>query len=136
MAIWTIPLLAEAAADSTNLTGMANTLLPILNVSAPFSLFTAFDYLGFWLYAVFGLIVAPYLLASGLLGKISSACFGLYCLIYHGTMIAILLGQVGAADIETYALSSSLLLVIPVFIALGIFRQPVNGSAATTATEA
>ena len=124
IAVWTIPLLAEEAAGGTHLSEMANTLLPLLNTSAPFSLFTAFDYLGFWLYAIFGLIVAPCLFARGSLGKINALCFGLYGLAYHGVAAAILLGKVPPQAVEGYALSSTLLLVIPMFLALGMFRSP------------
>ena len=49
IAIWTIPLLAEAAAMGGTGAEMAAVLLPLLNVSIPFSLCTSFDYLGFWL---------------------------------------------------------------------------------------
>jgi hypothetical protein len=51
MAVWTIPLLAEAADSGGAGAAMAATLLPLLNVSIPFSLYTSFDYLGFWLYS-------------------------------------------------------------------------------------
>lgn len=37
---------------------LTDLLLPLLNISIPFSLCTSFDYLGFWLYALFGLLVA------------------------------------------------------------------------------
>lgn len=37
---------------------LADPLLRLLNVSIPFSLYTSFDYLGFWLYSVFALLAA------------------------------------------------------------------------------
>ena len=57
MAVWTIPLLGEAIATEATGAEMADTLLRLLNVSIPFSLYTSFDYLGFWLYGVFGCLL-------------------------------------------------------------------------------
>jgi hypothetical protein len=62
IAVWTIPMLAEAIATGSAVSDMAETLLPILNVTVPFSLYTSFDYLGFWLYSLFALLVGRPLL--------------------------------------------------------------------------
>jgi hypothetical protein len=42
IAVWTIPMLAEAIATGSAVSDMAETLLPILNVTVPFSLYTSF----------------------------------------------------------------------------------------------
>lgn len=47
IAVWTIPMLAEAVATASPASDMAEQLLPILNVTVPFSLYTSLDYLGF-----------------------------------------------------------------------------------------
>ena len=57
-AVWTLPALAETVAAGGVGSEMADTLLLIMNVTIPFSLYTTFDFLGFWLYAVFALLVA------------------------------------------------------------------------------
>ena len=49
IAIWSIPQLTQVIATGAPGRDMAEMLLSILNVSLPFSLYTAFDYLGFWL---------------------------------------------------------------------------------------
>ena len=123
MAVWTIPLLAHAATNAGINQGLADTLLLLLNVSAPYSLFTSFDYLGFWLYGVFGLIVARPLFGNDLWSKLSALSLGIYGVAYHVVFAAILLGSVPAEAIEFYALSISILLVIPALFALGIFRR-------------
>ena len=43
IAVWTIPLLGDAASTGSTGSDMAHALLPLLNVSIPFSLYTSFD---------------------------------------------------------------------------------------------
>ena len=64
MAVWTIPMLSEAIATQSTGYEMAQGLLPILNVTVPYSLYTSFDYLGFWLYSVFATLFPATLPAS------------------------------------------------------------------------
>ena len=123
MAVWTIPLLAQAATGGGPNQEMADAMLTLLNVSAPYSLFTSFDYLGFWLYAVFGLLVARPLFGGDLWSKAAALSFGVYGVAYHVVVAAILLGSVPAHAIETYALSLSMLLVLPPLLALALFRR-------------
>ena len=80
IAVWTIPMLAEAIATGSGsaASDMAQSLLPILNVSVPFSLYTSFDYLGFWLYAVFGLLVAGPLYSQAMSAKIAAVTLGVF----------------------------------------------------------
>ena len=49
IAVWTIPQLADAITTGAVGAELADPLLRLLNVSIPFSLYTSFDYLGFWL---------------------------------------------------------------------------------------
>jgi hypothetical protein len=127
MAVWTMPLLAKAVSTGAVGSDMAQQLLPILNVSMPFSLFTSFDYLGFWLYAVFALLVARPLLQFPLSAKIAGFALGAFGILYHGVVIAVLTGAIGQADIETYAMSVAGLLLI-VVIAMGIYFRGAMAS--------
>ena len=64
IAVWTIPLLANTISTGAVGSELADPLLRILNVSIPFSLYTSFDYLGFWLYSLFAVLVAIPLYSS------------------------------------------------------------------------
>jgi hypothetical protein len=78
IAIWTIPQLVQAISTGATSAELADPLLRILNVSIPFSLYTSFDYLGFWLYAVFGLLVAGPLFGESLSSKVATICSGVF----------------------------------------------------------
>lgn len=81
MAVWTIPLLAETAAAGGVGAEMSDTLLLLLNVTIPFSLYTSFDFLGFWLYGVFALLAAGPLFGNPLVPRwplCPSACLASY----------------------------------------------------------
>jgi hypothetical protein len=127
MAVWSVPLLAGAVSTGAVGSDMAQQFLPILNVSMPFSLFTSFDYLGFWLYAVFALLVARPLLQFSLSAKIAGFALGAFGILYHGVVIAVLTGVIGQADIETYAMRVAGLLLI-VVIAMGIYFKGAMAS--------
>jgi hypothetical protein len=70
---------------------LADPLLRLLNVSIRFSLYTSFDYLGFWLYAVFGLLVAGALYGENMSAKITAVTVGVFGFVYHGLLAALLL---------------------------------------------
>ena len=135
IAVWTIPLLAEAIANDAAGGDMAAQLLPLVNVSIPFSLYTSFDYLGFWLYAVFGLLVAMPLYQTNnqasLSTKITASVFGVFGLLYHAALVAILIGSIEAKDIEPWLISVAGLVLIAVIAALPSFR----GSTRTSSIE-
>ena len=128
IAVWTIPLLADNIATASSDASLANTLLLLLNVSVPYSLFTSFDYLGFWLYAVFGLLVARTSAAEALSVKIAAWTLGVFGVIYHVLLITLLWGSMATSDIETWFLGvSALLIIVPIAMIFG-FR----GSKSTT----
>ena len=114
MAVWTIPLLAETAASGAVGAQMSDTLLLLLNVSIPFSLYTSFDFLGFWLYGIFALLVMVPLYGESKSAKISAVTLGLFGLIYQCLFILLLAGGIEPAAINNYFLSPSILLVISV----------------------
>lgn len=127
MAVWTIPLLAETISSGVSGVELADPLLKLLNVSVPFSLYTSFDYLGFWLYAVFGLLVAGPLLKKrfekSVASKIAAVTVGLFGLLYHGALAALLFGAIAAVDIETWLLGLAGLLLILLVAMLFVFRK-------------
>ena len=117
IAVWTIPMLADTVSTVGPGAQMADALLLILNVSVPFSLYTSFDYLGFWLWAVFALLAAGPLYGPTLSAKISAVCLGAFGIIYHGVFMALLLGNIDPEDIE-YSFSAPAVLVIIVIVAM------------------
>lgn len=112
IAVWTIPLLADTISSGVVGSDLADPLLRILNVSIPFSLYTSFDYLGFWLYSVFALMVVIPLYGPALATKISSVSLGLFGIIYHVLLLALWAGEIASADIESSFLGASLLLLV------------------------
>ena len=114
IAVWTIPLLADAIASGAVNAELADPLLRLLNVSVPFSLYTSFDYLGFWLYSVFALLVAAPLYSDALSLKVCSISLGVFGVIYQLMLLALWRGEIAAVDIEGYFLSAAGLLMIAV----------------------
>jgi len=125
MAIWTIPLLAESISSGAAGQEMANQLLPLLNVTIPFSLYTSFDYLGFWLYAVFAVLAAGPLYGNTLTSKIAAVSLGLFGVIYHIALVALFFGAIVAVDIASYFLGTTLLLLVHVVAMAFVFRRSV-----------
>jgi hypothetical protein len=116
MAIWTIPQLAEVITNNTVGAELADSLLTLLNVSVPFSLYTSFDYLGFWLYGVFGLLVAGPLYGDKTSAKITAITLGIFGIIYHGLLASLLLGSIAPPDIESSFLVAASLLLVAVVV--------------------
>ena len=117
-AIWTIPLLAEAAASGAMGAQMADSLLLLLNVSIPFSLYTSFDYLGFWLYGVFAVLVMMPLYGDSSSSKVAAATLGIFGVLYQLMLVALLFGAITATEITSYFMSVAMLLLV-VIIAMG-----------------
>ena len=120
IAIWSIPQMVGASSTVSADVAVAEQLFQLLNPSLSFSLFTSFDYLGFWMYGVFGLLVARPLFRLTLSAKIAAVGFGLYGLLYHILVAGVMTGSVVTADIGTYAESIGALLLIPV-ISMAIY---------------
>jgi hypothetical protein len=131
IAVWTIPLLANAAATGTAGSEMAAVLLPLLNVSIPFSLYTSFDYLGFWLYALFAVLMMKPLYGSDRVSKFIAILVGLFGIEFHVAFACLLLGVIQASDIEiSFGLSFIplllLILVLPVTFWRDLKHAPDN----------
>lgn len=129
IAVWTIPMLADSITAGAVGAEMADSLLQLLNVSIPFSLYTSFDYLGFWLYSVFALLVAGPLYGQSKTEKISSVCLGVYGIIYQLVFAALLVGIVAPKDIESYFGSPALLLIVAILAMLINFRAAMVSKA-------
>ena len=114
MAIWTIPQLADVITNNAVGAELADPLLTLLNVSVPFSLYTSFDYLGFWLYGVFSLLVAGPLYGDKTSAKIAAITLGMFGIIYHGLLASLLLGSIAPPDIESSFLVAAGLLLVAV----------------------
>ena len=123
MAVWTIPLLGETIATGATGVEMADMLLRLLNVSIPFSLYTSFDYLGFWLYGVFGLLVAVPLYGASISSKVAAVTIGLFGLLYHLMLGGVLLGVIAATDVESWSLNVTVPLLIFILAIPFVFRD-------------
>ena len=123
IAIWTIPQLAQAISTGATGAELADPLLRILNVSIPFSLYTSFDYLGFWLYAVFGLLVAGPLFGESLSSKVAAISTGVFGAVFHCLLVTLLMGELASVDVETIFLGSFALLLVPVIAMMFRFKQ-------------
>jgi len=131
MAIWTIPMLTEASVTGGSGSAMAETLLPLLNVSIPFSLYTSFDYLGFWLYALFAVLMMGAVDSVDRLSTIAAASLGLFGLGFHVALILLLTRVIGAADIEIVFGITVIPLLVLVLVMLAIFKRhptPAGGT--------
>ena len=131
MAIWTIPMLTEASVTGGSGSAMAETLLPLLNVSIPFSLYTSFDYLGFWLYALFAVLMMGAVDRVDRLSTIAAASLGLFDLGFHVALILLLTRVIGAADIEIVFGITVIPLLVLVLVMLAIFKRhptPAGGT--------
>ena len=128
IAIWTIPQLAEASATGGIGSVFADQLLLILNVTVPFSLYTSLDYLGFWLYALFALVIAGPLFKYALVWKIAAVSIGIFGVAFHSLLIALLMKKVEVADIEPWFLASALFLMVTIIAAMLGFRATANRS--------
>lgn len=126
MAVWTIPLLVDKAAATPVPDSLVETLLPLLNVSVPYSLFTAFDYLGFWLYAVYALLVAVPLFAETLGSRVAAIALGAFGLVYHCLIAAMLAGAVSFSTAES-AFAGAFAAMLLVVLAIGLrLRSPTS----------
>ena len=127
IAVWTIPILADTISTAASGADLADPLLRILNVSVPFSLYTSFDYLGFWLYSLFALLVAKPLFSSSLATKLASVTLGLFGVMYQLMLVALWAAEIATVDIEASFIGISLLLIIAI-IAMGYEFKKTSSS--------
>ena len=78
--LWVVPLAAQDLAAGSSGQEPGITLLSINSQSYPYSLTTYFDYLGLWLWSLFGLLVARPLLQFSISAKVAPISLGLLVL--------------------------------------------------------
>lgn len=128
IAVWTIPQLADAITTGAVGAELADPLLRLLNVSIPFSLYTSFDYLGFWLYSVFALLAAGSLYGDAVSEKIAAVTLGVFGVVYQILMVAFFLGAIASVDIEAYFMGVSMLLVFHLVAMAFVFRRAMSNA--------
>jgi len=126
IAIWSIPQIVVASSTVTPNVAVAEQLFQLLNPSLSFSLFTSFDYLGFWMYGVFGLLLARPLFSLTLSAKIAAVSLGLFGLLYHLLLVGVMFGSIASTNIGLYAESIGILLLIPVLSMAVYFRNQLK----------
>jgi hypothetical protein len=126
IAIWSIPQMVDASSTVSANAAVAEQLFQLLNPSISFSLFTSFDYLGFWMYGVFGLLIARSLFGLTLSAKFAAVGLGLFGLLYHVLFVGVMTGSVAIADIGPYAESMGILLLIPVISMAVYFKKQMK----------
>jgi hypothetical protein len=129
IAVWTIPLLADTIVANAQGAELADPLLRLLNVSVPFSLYTSFDYLGFWLYSIFALLAAGPLYGDSASAKIAAISLGVFGAVYQILMVALFLGAIASAEIETYFIGASMLLLVHIVAMAVVFRKSMSSAA-------
>ncbi len=135
-AVWTIPALADTINAGATGAEMADSLLLLLNVSIPFSLYTSFDFLGFWLYSVFALLVAGPLYGQAMSTKVASVCLGVFGALYQVVLIALFVRVIAPVDIEIYFLTPSLLLIIAIVAMMFNFKASMASNESAGALQA
>ena len=122
IAIWSIPQMVMASSTVSPNAAVAEQLFQLLNPSLSYSLFTSFDYLGFWMYGVFGLFVALPLFRLSLSAKIAATALGSFGILYHFLFVSVMTGSIVTADIGPYSETLGILLLIPVVSMAIYFR--------------
>ena len=129
IAIWTIPQLAQVIATGAPGGDMAEMLLSILNVSLPYSLYTALDYLGFWLYALFTLLIAGPLFGQLRSSRIAAVAAILFGVVFHGLLALLLTGNLATTDVEPmFTLAFTIMIVFVVAMSFQ-FRSALSNPA-------
>ena len=128
IAIWSIPQMVAASSTVSANAAVAEELFQLLNPSLSFSLFTSFDYLGFWMYGVFGLLVARPLFRLTLSAKVAAVGLGIFGLLFHILFFGVLTGTVVTAEVGVYFESIGLLLLVPVISMAIYFRKAMKAT--------
>ncbi|NCF74779.1 MAG: hypothetical protein GWP67_14920 [Gammaproteobacteria bacterium] len=128
IAIWSIPQMVVASSTVSADVAVAEQLFQLLNPSLPFSLFQSFDYLGFWMYGVFGLLVARPLFRLSLSAKIAAVALAVFGLVFHLLFVGVLTSSVVTADIGVYFESIGVLLLVPVISMAIYFRKAMKAT--------
>jgi len=117
--LWIVPLAAQdlAAGSASQEPGL--TLLSINSQSYPYSLTTYFDYLGLWLWSLFGLLVARPLFRFSTSAKVAAVSLGLFGIVYPIFYGFLVTGVIPLDDITDY--STFMLLAWVGAFAMGVY---------------
>jgi hypothetical protein len=117
--LWVVPLAAQDLAAGSSGQEPGFTLLSITSQSHPYSLTLYYDYLGLWLWSLFGLLVARPLFQLSTSAKVAAVSLGLYGIaypIFYGFLVT---GVIPQDEIMDY--SSFMLLAWIGAFAMGIY---------------
>ena len=120
IAVWTIPLPVTQRVLAQQVPIWRCAAAPTKRVDSILALYFL-RLFGLWLYAVFALLVAAPLYGDALSNKVAAASLGVFGVLYHFCLIALLLGSIGASDIETYFLGSTVLLFLHLVAMIAVF---------------
>jgi len=130
ISIWSVPQMVVASATASAHSGVAEELLQLSNPSLAYSLTSSLDYLGFWMYAVFALLVAQPLFRLTVGAKIAAVGFGLYGFLYHVLLVGVMARSVATEGIGGYAEALGVLLLVSVIgIAVHLRRSGATDEA-------
>ena len=117
--LWIVPLAAQdlAAGSASQEPGL--TLLSINSQSYPYSLTSYFDYLGLWLWSLFGLLVARPLFQFSTSAKVAAVSLGLFGIVYPIFYGFLVTGVIPLDDITDY--STFMLLAWVGAFAMGVY---------------
>ena len=129
--LWIVPLAAQALAAGSSGQEPGLTLLSINSQSYPYSLTTYFDYLGLWLWSLFGLLVAGPLFRFSTSAKVAAVSLGLFGIIYPIFYGFLITGVIPLSEITNY--STFMLLAWVGAFAMGIYcrGESRNGASMT-----
>ena len=82
-----------------------------------------FDYLGFWLYSLSGLLIALPLLRGTPASKVAGAMLGLFGVLYQGLIAGVLTGSITPPEIEAAVGIVALPLLLLMLAAVPVFRS-------------
>ena len=102
--LWVIPLAAQDLAAGSSGQEPGLTLLSINSQSYPYSLTSYFDYLGLWLWSLFGLIVARPLFRFSTSAKVAAISLGLFGIIYPIFYGFLVTGVIPQDEITNYSI--------------------------------
>ena len=117
--LWIVPLAAQDLAAGSSGQEPGHTLLSINSQSYLYSLTVYFDYLGLWLWSLFGLLVARPLFRFSTSAKVAAISLGLFGIIYPVFYGFVVTGAIPQEEIMNY--STFMLLAWVGAFAMGIY---------------
>ena len=127
--LWILPLAAQDLAAGSSGQEPGLTLLSINSQSYSYSLTTYFDYLGLWLWSLFGLLVARPLFRFSTSAKVAAISLGLFGIIYPIFYGFLITGVIPLKEITNY--STFMLLAWIAAFAMGVYCRGESGNGAS-----